>query len=122
YFGLDFKLSGQIIDSNFHPLSISSKYLLRDHNDLTVFALNLTTKVLLPISLPALPVPRMLHLRTNLRHAHVFPLLLPQAHSPRPRPLHWLALSLPARLLLLQWVQFRPLARQPRRLPQRLLS
>jgi hypothetical protein len=57
YFGLHFKLSGQIIDSNFHPLSVASKYLLRDHNDLTVFALNLTTKVLLPISRPALPAP-----------------------------------------------------------------
>ena len=39
YLGLDLKLSGQIIDSNFHPLSISSEYLLRDHNDLTVFCL-----------------------------------------------------------------------------------
>jgi hypothetical protein len=31
-FCFHFKLSGQIIDSNFHPLCISSKCPLRDHN------------------------------------------------------------------------------------------
>jgi len=37
--GFYLKLSGQIIDSNFHPFSISSRISLRDHNDLTVFCL-----------------------------------------------------------------------------------
>jgi hypothetical protein len=71
YLGLYLKLSGQIIDSNFHPLSISSKYLLHDHNDLTVCALNLTTKVLLPILHPAFSVPVLPGLRSLavLRHA-----------------------------------------------------
>src|ERR1044071_4874771 len=69
-FALDLKLSSQIIDSNIHPLSISSRYPLRDHNDLTVFALNLTTIVLLPALQPALPFPvlRCLHSPPALRH------------------------------------------------------
>jgi hypothetical protein len=33
------KLSGQIIDSNFHPPVFPPNFLLRDHNDLTVFNL-----------------------------------------------------------------------------------
>lgn len=37
-FTLHFKLSGQIIDSNFHPFCVSSRlYPLRDHIDLTAF-------------------------------------------------------------------------------------
>jgi len=32
---LDFKLSGQIIDSNFHPLCVSSTQFLGDHKALT---------------------------------------------------------------------------------------
>jgi len=36
-----FKLSGQIIDSNFHPLrNCLQVVLLRDHNDLTSFKRN----------------------------------------------------------------------------------
>jgi hypothetical protein len=37
-FAFYFKLSGQIIDSNFHPLrNCLQVVLLRDHNDLTSF-------------------------------------------------------------------------------------
>jgi len=35
-FALYLKLSGQIINSNFHPLCVSSKHPLHDHDDLTV--------------------------------------------------------------------------------------
>jgi hypothetical protein len=34
-FALDLKLSGQIIDSNFHSFCVSSRLSLRDHIDLT---------------------------------------------------------------------------------------
>jgi hypothetical protein len=45
-FTLYFKLPGQIIDSNLrHPLCFSSKYPLRDHNDLTVSLVLSCTKL-----------------------------------------------------------------------------
>jgi hypothetical protein len=33
FLALDFQLTGQIIDSNLHPLCVSSKYPLNDHFD-----------------------------------------------------------------------------------------